>query len=294
MLELFAQLTVNGLVSGSLFALLAISFGVILGTTRTFHFAHGIVYTTAAYAAYGFAEGLSLPLWLAAPLAVIAAALLGVGIEALVYQPLRRLYASPLTVLIASLGVLIIVENAIAIFFSTDAKIIGGFPSRPIVMGEVAFTTLHLTMVLVSWGLFFILLAYLYRTKAGKAMLAVAVSPEMAEIVGIDTRRVFLRAFAIGSALVAPAAILYTLDKGATPDMGVTAVLMAAIAVIVGGVGSLPGAALGGLLIGLARNWGIWLVPSEWQSAIAFGILLVVIVFRPTGLFGVKLRKAEV
>ena len=294
MLELFAQLTVNGLVSGSLFALLAISFGVILGTTRTFHFAHGIVYTAAAYGAYAFAEGLSLPLWLAVGLAVVVAVLLGVGIEVFVYQPLRRLYASPLTVLIASLGVLIIVENAIAIFFSTDAKIVTGFPSRLIVLGEVAFTTLHLAMVLVSWSLFFILLLYLYRTKTGKAMRGVATSPEMAEIVGIDTRRVSVGAFAIGSALAAPAAILYTLDKGATPDMGVTAVLMAAIAVIVGGVGSLPGAALGGMIIGLARNWGIWLLPSEWQSAIAFGILLLVILFRPTGLFGVKLRKAEV
>lgn len=294
MLELFAQLTVNGLVSGSVFALLALSFGVILGTTRTFHFAHGVVYTAAAYAAYAFAEGLRLPLPLAVILAVAAAVLLGVGIEVVVYQPLRRRYASPLTVLIASLGVLIILENAIAIAFSTDAKIIGGFPSRLITMGGVAFTTLHLTMVLVSWALFPALLLYFYRTRSGKAMRAVASRPEMAEVVGIDTRRVFVEAFAIGSALAAPAAILYTLDKGATPDMGVTAVLMAAIAVIVGGVGNLPGAALGGLIIGLARNWGIWLVPSEWQSAIAFGILLVVIVFRPTGLFGVKLRKAEV
>ncbi len=294
MLELFAQLTVNGLVSGSLSALLAISFGVILGTTRTFHFAHGIVYTAAAYATFAFAEGLLLPMWLAVTLAAGAAVLLGVGIEVFVYQPLRRLYASPLTVLIASLGVLIIVENAIAIFFSTDAKVITGFPSRPILLGGVAFTTLHVMMVLVSWGVFVLLLLYLYRTKSGKAMRAVANSPEMAQIVGIDTRRIFVAAFAIGSALAAPAAILYTLDKGATPDMGVTAVLIAAIAVIVGGVGSLPGAALGGLIIGLARNWGIWLVPSEWQNAIAFGILLLVIVFRPTGLFGVKLRKAEV
>ncbi|MBI4610078.1 MAG: branched-chain amino acid ABC transporter permease [Candidatus Rokubacteria bacterium] len=294
MLELFAQLTVNGLIGGSLFALLAISFGIILATTRTFHFAHGIVYTAAAYAAYAFAEKLSIPLGLAVVLAVAAAGLVGVGIEVLVYQPLRRLYASQLTILIASLGVLIIIENAIAIFFGTDAKILSGFPSRLIVLGGVAFTTLHLTVVLVSWGLFGILLLYLYGTRSGRTMRAVANSPEMAEIVGIDTRRVFVTAFAIGSALAAPAAILYTLDKGATPDMGVTAVLMAAIAVIVGGVESLPGAALGGLIIGLARNWGIWLVPSEWQSAIAFGILLVVILFRPTGLFGVKLRKAEI
>jgi branched-chain amino acid transport system permease protein len=293
-LELFAQLTVNGLVSGSLFALLGISFGVILGTTRTFHFAHGVVYTSAAFAAYAFREGLGLPLWLAALLGVGTAVLLGVGIEVVVYRPLRRLYASPLTVLIASLGVLIIVENVMAIFFSTDAKVMSGFPSRVVIAGGVAFTLLHLTIVVVSWVLFGALWLYLHETKTGKAMRAVASRPEMADVVGIDTRRVFVQAFAIGSALVAPAAILFTLDKGATPDMGVTAVLMASIAVIVGGMGSLPGAALGGLIIGLARNWGVWVLPSEWQSAIAFGILVVVIVFRPTGLFGAKLVKAEV
>lgn len=294
MLELFAQLTVNGLVSGSLFALLGISFGVILGTTRTFHFAHGVVYTSAAFAAYAFREGLGLPLWLAALLGVGTAVLLGVGIEVVVYQPLRRLYASPLTVLIASLGVLIIVENMMAIFFSTDAKVMSGFPSRVIIVGGVAFTLLHLTTVVVSWVLFGALWLYLHGTKTGKAMRAVASRPEMADVVGIDTRRVFVQAFAIGSALVALAAILFTLDRGATPDMGVTAVLMASIAVIVGGMGSLPGAALGGLIIGLARNWGVWVLPSEWQSAIAFDILVVVIVFRPTGLFGAKLVKAEV
>lgn len=294
MLELFAQLTVNGIVGGSVLALLALSFGIILGTTRTFHFAHGVVYTVAAYGAYVFAEGVGLPLVVATLLGIVVAVVLGVGIEVVVYQPLRRLYASQLTVLIASLGTLIIIENGLAIAFSTDAKVIGGFPSRPMAVGGVGFTTLHITMVAVSWVLFAALLLYLHGTRSGKAMRAVASRPEMAEIVGIDTRRAFIQAFAIGSALAAPAAILFTLDKGATPDMGVTAVLMASIAVIVGGVGSLPGAAVGGMIIGIARNWGIWFIPSEWQSAIAFGILLVVILFRPTGIFGSKLRTAEV
>jgi branched-chain amino acid transport system permease protein len=293
-LELLAQLTVNGLVSGSLFALLAISFGVILATTKTFHFAHGVVYTSAAFAAYAAREGLGLPLWAATLAGVVTAALLGVSIEVVIYQPLRRLSASPLTVLIASLGVLIIVENVMAILFSTDAKVISGFPSRVIIAGGVAFTLLHLVTVVVAWVLFAALWLYLHRTKAGKAMRAVASRPEMADVVGIDTRAVFIRAFAIGSALAAPAAILFTLDKGATPDMGVTAVLMASIAVIVGGMGSVSGAALGGLLIGVARNWAVWVMPSEWQTAIAFGILVVVILFRPTGLLGVKMAKAEV
>ena len=116
----------------------------------------------------------------------------------------------------------------------------------------------------------------------------------MAAVIGISADRIYLLAFVIGSALVAPASLLVSLHTGLTPSMGMTAIMMGAIAVIVGGLGSIPGAALGALLIGIAENVGVWQIPSEWQSSIAFGILLVFIVFRPTGFFGQKMRKAEI
>ncbi|MBI4590779.1 MAG: branched-chain amino acid ABC transporter permease [Candidatus Rokubacteria bacterium] len=292
-MDLFAQLLVNGVVAGSLYALVACSFGLILGTTGTFHFAHGVVYAAGAYGAY-FAAGLGLPLWAAAGVGIAGAALLGTLIEVVVYRPLRRIAASPLVILIASLGTLIVLENAIAIGFSTDAKVLEGFPRKGIVLGGVGFTTLHVTMVAVSLVLFLGLLAFLRWTRRGKAIRAVANSPEMAEIVGIDTARVFLLVFALGSAMAAPAAILIMLDRGATPDMGMDAILIAAIAVIVGGIGSVPGAALGALIIGLAQNLGVMKIPSEWQAAIAFGVLLLVVILRPRGLVGKKLRRAEI
>jgi len=291
--DLFAQLLVNGVIAGSLYALVACSFGLILGTTGTFHFAHGVVYAAGAYSAY-FAAGRGLPLWAAAGVGIAGAALVGVFIELVVYRPLRRIAASPLVILIASLGTLIVLENAIAIGFSTDAKVLEGFPRRGIIVGGVGFTTLHVTMVGVSLVVFLALLAFLRWTQTGRAIRAVANSPEMAEIVGIDTGRVFLLVFAIGSAMAAPAAILIMLDRGATPDMGMEAILIAAIAVIVGGIGSVPGAALGALIIGLAQNLGVMKIPSEWQAAIAFGLLLVVVVLRPRGLLGKKLRKVEI
>jgi branched-chain amino acid transport system permease protein len=293
-MQLFLQLMVNAVVAGSMYALLAVSFGLILGTTRTFHFAHGVVYTTAAYATYLFADYLGLPLLVSAALAIVVAALLGVAIEIVIYQPLRELYATPLVILISSLGVLIVIENIIAIVFSTDPKTLSGFPNSTIIVGGVAVTTLRLTIVAVSAAIFLLVLLFLFRTRVGKAMRAVANSPEVAQAVGIDKRYIFILAFALGSAVVSPAAILFTLDKGATPDIGMTAVLIAAISVIVGGLGSIPGAVLGGLIIGFAQNLGVWLIPSEWQSTIAFGVLLVVIIFRPTGLMGGKLHKAEI
>ena len=292
-MDLFAQLLVNGVIAGSLYALVACSFGLILGTTGTFHFAHGVVYAAGAYGAY-FAAGRGLPLWAAAGAGIAAAALLGVLIELIVYRPLRKIAASPLVILVASLGTLIVLENAIAIGFSTAAKILEGFPRKVLIVGGVGFTTLHVTMVAVSLVVFLALLAFLRWTRTGRAIRAVATSPEMAEIVGIDTGRVFLLVFAIGSAMAAPAAILIMMDRGATPDMGMEAILIAAIAVIVGGIGSVPGAALGALIIGVAQNLGVMKIPSEWQAAIAFGLLLVVVIVRPHGLLGKKLKKAEI
>lgn len=292
-MDLFAQLLVNGVIAGSLYALVACSFGLILGTTGTFHFAHGVVYAAGAYGAY-FAASRGLPLWAAVGVGIAGAALLGVLIEIVVYRPLRKIAASPLVILIASLGTLIVLENAIAIGFSTDAKVLEGFPRRGVIVGGVGFTTLHVTMVAVSLVVFLGLLAFLRWTRTGRAIRAVANSPEMAEIVGIDTGRVFLLVFAIGSALAAPAAILIMMDRGGTPDMGMEAILIAAIAVIVGGIGSVPGAALGALIIGLAQNLGVMKIPSEWQAAIAFGLLLVVVILRPHGLLGKKLKKAEI
>lgn len=291
---LFAQLVVNGVVAGSLYALVACSFGLILGATGTFHFAHGVVYAMGAYAAYFAATGLGLALAPAVAAGILAAALLGLLIELVIYRPLRRIAASPLVILIASLGVLIVLENAIAIIFSTDAKVLEGFPRRTFIAGGVGFTTLHITMVAVSLAAFLGLLAFLRWTRSGQAIRAVANNPEMATIVGIDTPRVFLLVFALGSAVAAPAAILTMLDRGATPDMGMEAILIAAVAVIVGGIGSIPGAALGALIIGLAQNLGVMTIPSEWQAAIAFGLLLVVVIVRPRGLLGKKLRKAEI
>jgi branched-chain amino acid transport system permease protein len=291
--DLFAQLLVNGVIAGSLYALVACSFGLILGTTGTFHFAHGVVFAAGAYGAY-FATGRGLPLWAAAGAGIATAALLGVLIEVVVYRPLRRIAASPLVILIASLGTLIVLENAIAIGFSTDAKVLEGFPRKALIVGGVGFTTLHVTMVAVSLLVFLVLMAFLRWTQTGRAIRAVANSPEMAEIVGIDTGRVSLLVFAIGSGMAAPAAILIMLDRGATPDMGMEAILIAAIAVIVGGIGSVPGAALGALIIGVAQNLGVMKIPSEWQAAIAFGLLLVVVILRPHGLLGKKLKKAEI
>ena len=133
---------------------------------------------------------------------------------------------------------------------------------------------------------------FLKYTKIGQAMRAVANDPELASVTGIETDRVILSTFALGSALAGIAGILVALDVDMTPTMGMNALLMGVVAVIIGGIGSIPGVALGALLLGMAQQFGIWKISSQWQDAIAFVILLIFLLFRPQGFLGKKVRTA--
>lgn len=294
-MDLLLELVVIGVVVGSIYALLAVGFALIFVTTRLFHFAHGAVYAVAAYTIFFAKQSLGWDILPGMLLALVVAVLVGVGIELGVYRPLRRLGATPLTILIASLGVMIFLQNLLALAFGSDIKNIGaGFPTDIYHVGSLSLTSLQIATVIAAIALFVLLQLYLKFTRTGKAIRAVANNAELSNIIGIGSDRVFILVFAIGSALAAPAALLVSLHTGITPTMGTMAIMVGAVAVIVGGVGSVPGAALGALLIGVAENVGVWRIPSEWQPAIAFGILLVFIIFRPTGFFGQKIRQSEV
>mgnify|MGYP002154868722 CR=1 FL=1 len=292
-MELFLQLAINGITLGSIYLLLGISWGLIFAVTRTFHFAHGATFVVAAYFTYLFQQW-GLALIFAALGGICAAVLFGIAIEGILYRYLRKAFATPLVIFIAALGTLITVENLIAMGFGTDAKPLEGFPIKVIKVGQVGFNNLHVVMVLTAAILLGALMLYLHRTKSGKALRAVISNPEMAEVIGIDTQKFFLLAFALGSFLIAPAGVLITIERGATPDLGHWAILYAFIPVIIGGIGSLPGAALGGIIIGLAESIGIWKISSQWQVGIAFAVLVAVLVLKPTGLFGFRVYRGKI
>jgi branched-chain amino acid transport system permease protein len=280
-----------GVVAGSLYALLAISWGIIFKTTKIFHFSHGIVYSFAGYLLYALFSILHIPFPLAVLGAIGGTVLLGLLHEVGLYRPLRRAGATPFTILVASLGVLIVMENIFLLLAGGETKPVEAYGRHSFILGPVAFSAVHLVIVVSSLVLILGLMLFLYKTRAGKVMRAVASNPEMAQVVGINTHRVYLWAFAIGSALAAAAAILFTLDKGATPYMGTFAVLIAAIAVIMGGVESIGGGALAGFILGMAMSVSVWRLPSEWQYAIAFGIVILVMILRPRGMFGTALEE---
>lgn len=284
-MDLVLQLLVNGLVNGSHYALLGLSFGLIFGTTRITHFAYGPVYALSAYACWWAIAKLGLPLiaGFAAGIAVGAAA--GVLSYALLYRPFERAGSSPLVVLIASLGLFIVLENAIGIVFGTDTKVVPSPPASLFLLGPAAVTSVQLAQVGALAAIVLGLWLFLSRTRFGRAVRAQTDNPEMATIIGIDTVRLSVLVFALGSAIAAVPACLILVKDGATAYMGFLAVFMGFVAVVVGGIGSLRGAVAGGYALGLVESLGLWKIPSEWQSTIAFVVLFMVLLFRPQGLF---------
>lgn len=284
-LGLAAQLAANGLIAGSLYALLGVSWGLIFATTKIFHFAHALTLAVATYGAVLVVEraGLGLPLGFVA--AAVVGCLFGLAIEVGVYRPLRRVNATQLNVFLASLGFLIAGESVLLILFGPEARALPGFAVEGIAVGPVAFTTIEALWIGASWALVLALMAWLRFTRWGRAIRAVASNPDLAQCVGVDRARVFVLVFAVGSTLVGIGGALIALRDTASPFMGVQPVLAAFIAVFLGGIGSIPGAIAGGLVLGLAENMGGLFLPGHWQGVIAFVVLFVVLVVRPSGLF---------
>ena len=289
-MDLLLQLFVNGIVNGSHYALLGVGFGLIFATTRIVHFAYGPVFTFAAYIGWLVAGAAGLPVWLGLVAAMLAAVALGLLSYLLVYRPLELRNAPPLVPLIASLGLYIVIENLVGILFGTGVRVVEDLDYGIFLIGPVFFTSIHIWQVASLVVIAGALIAFLRLTRYGKAILAMTDDPEMARIIGIDTLRVTLLVFAIGSAVSAVPAVLILLKDGASTHMGFAAVFMGFVAVIVGGVGSLKGAVAGGYLLGLVQSLGLWQIPTEWQGSIAFVVLYLMIMLRPEGLFGVRGR----
>jgi len=292
---LFLQLLLNGIVVGSLYAILGISFTAIFAPTRIFHFMHASVYLYAGYFLYQFAMGWGWPLSVSILGAVLLAGIMGVLAERVIYSPLRRMGAGAMEMLLSSFGGYIVLQNVILLVWKSDPRTVQ-IPEvlhHGIPIGLLTFTPLDIITVITS-GLALVSIAIFMRyTKIGKAMRAVENDPTGATITGIPTEWVRLVSFFLGSILVAVAAAFHVLDKGLEPTIGVNAVLVATVAMIVGGVGSYSGAALAGLMLGVAENLGIWQIPSEWKNTITFSVLVLFILLRPRGFFGHRITRYE-
>lgn len=288
------QLLANGLIAGAIYVLIALGFSIIYKTVRFFHFAHGVVYVVGAYAAYGLLtiipESWGIGSWLlAVPLGIAVSAALGVGIDQGIYRPLRQRKASNLILLLASFGVFIFIQNLIALIFGNQILTLrsGEVHEGWQVLGAV-ITPTQVLIIGASLVIFLLCWWLVAKTRLGRSIRAVADDSVGASVCGINPERTIMWAFFIGSALAGIAGILISLETNLEPTMGFNAILKGIIASIIGGIGSIPGALVGGLFLGLVENLGIAFIPAGWKDAIAFAVLIIFLLLLPQGFFGRK------
>lgn len=283
---LLSQLTVSGVIVGSTYAALGVGFGLIYATTKIFHLAHAVAYASAAYAAVWCSNNLGAPLPVALIGGLVTGVLFGVGIETLFYRPMRSRSATLLSIFLVSLGISVAFPNLLQIVFGPENQTIPRIPNPTYSVGSVTVSRQDLISFAVSWLLVIGCILFIQRTRFGRSVTAMRTNPVMAEAVGVDANRVYVVVFAVGSLLAAASGILFTMNGVATPTMGVAPVLTGFIAAFLGGIGSLWGASLGGLLLGLVSSWSAMWLQADYGPVVVFGAMFIVLLVRPQGLLG--------
>lgn len=286
------QQIINGLALGSVYALIALGYTMVYGIIGLINFAHGDVYMIGAFIGFLVVTYFKLNFISALLIAMIGSALLGIIIEKAAYKPLRK--APKISLLITAIGVSLLLENA-------TRQIVGPNPrsypdeilkQKMITIGALQINNLQIIILLISIILALILQYIVFKTKLGKAMRAVAFNKDAALLMGINVDRIISYTFAIGSALAGAAGVLVgILYSRIEPYMGIMPGLKAFIAAVLGGIGVIPGAVFGGLFMGVAETMTKAYISSSLSDAIAFGILIIVLIIKPTGLLGSKVSE---
>jgi branched-chain amino acid transport system permease protein len=285
---LLLNLVIDGLTLGCIYSLLAVGFSLLWWIEGIVHIAHGAVMLAGGFALYCVLHLAGWPVPLALIAGMLGAAVTGLIAETCIYQPLLRRGTDEMGLLTASLGSLIVVEYALTILFGPEGVTLDAGELRtPVMRGLPTVLDRFSTIILVTTGLIFLLLtATLKRTTLGREMRAVAANTELAHILGINTRVVYLATAAIAAALSLPPAGFLLFSTGLVPPDALHVVLVAAVVAIIGGRGSLLGALVAGLLIGLAESAMTWHFAAGWRQLVTFVFLYVLLLVRPQGLFG--------
>jgi branched-chain amino acid transport system permease protein len=288
--SIIPQLIINSVIAGSIYSLIALGFNLIFGTTEFFNMTHGVISAIGGYAVFLLFKKLGLDLYLTITIAVLFSGFVGYLSEKLIFLKMRNKKASGMVMLVASLGLFTALQAIIAIFFSSQfqtlSKNIGTTKVYNFFGGIMTQTQL---IILVTSILIMVVLGFVIKkTKFGKAVQAIGDDVEVAKIVGIDTNKIIAKVFFIGSAIAGVAGIAIGFDTGIEPTMGMSLLFKGVIASIIGGVGNVYGGVFGAFLLGFVENFGIWKISGEWKDAIAFGVLILFLIFRPNGIFKKK------
>lgn len=287
------QFIINGLIIGSVYALVALGFSLIYHTTRVFHLAHGAIFTSSAYLVYLFYTRLGAPLSLSILLSLVCTVSLGFFIEKVIYEPVLTERFNQSVSFISSLGTYIVIVNVIALLAGNETKILlpGSKPTLP--LGPVILTRIQIEQLLISLLVIGLVFLFLTKSKFGYIIRALADNSQLISILGVKVGKVRSSVVGLGSGLAGIAAILVTLDTGMDPYIGLEFILVAAVATIIGGIGRYGGTILGAALLGVMQQIVIWLISAQWQSAITFLVLLSMLFFRPQGLLSPRMRVEE-
>ncbi len=285
---LLLNLFLDGVTTGAVYALIAVGFSLLWWLADIVHLAHGGIMLAAGYAIFFTVSGLGLPLPLGIVAGLAAAVLLGLAMDNLVYQPMRARGSSEMTLLTASLGALIVLEYGLTLAFGPEGVAIdAGALRAPVLPGILPAVDYYAVVtVAVTLAVFLGLAAFIRHTAIGKAMRAVAENSTLAEVIGLRALHVQRMATIVAAALVTPAAALLLYSNGVAPSDALRVVLIAATIAIIGGRGSIAGALLGGLLVGVAEAVMQWKFSAGWRQMVTFGFLYLILLWRPQGLFG--------
>ena len=285
------QTLISGLRLGSIYALMALGYTMVYGIAKMLNFAHGDIIMVGAYAVISTVSLAQLPGVVGVAVSVVVCVLLGVTIEFLAYRPLRK--AQSLAVLITAIGVSYLLQSLALLVFKSEPMAFPTIIDIPSVkLGEVVIDGMTILTLAVTAVIMVSLSLFINKTRLGKAMRAVSEDKDAAELMGISVNRTITMTFAIGSALAAVASIFY----GATytyikPTTGSMPGIKAFTATVFGGIGSIPGAMLGGILLGIIEQLSQRYISTLWTNAIVFGVLVLVLVVKPTGLLGKKISE---
>ncbi len=285
-MDILPQLILNSIIAGSFYALLAMSFNLVFGATKFFNFAHGSFAVVGAYAVFYFSKTLDLPIYLAILLGISLAGIVGLVVDKIIFLPLRKRKSTNLVTMVASIGLFSVIQAIVAILFTSQFQTLSSpnTTQKLFQISSAVFTQTQLVLFICAFSVFFALILLLKYTLFGKAINALSDDEEVAKIVGINTHKLIGYIFIIGASIAGLTGILMGFDTGLEPIMGLNLFLKGVIAVIIGGIGSISGGFLGGFLLGFVENFGIWKISGEWKDAIAFGLLILFLLFRPSGI----------
>lgn len=291
-MDLFVQLLLNGLVAGSLYGLVAVGFALIFGATRHFHISHAGVFSSAGYLAVIAAKDLGVPTGLAPFVGLLLAVLLGVLLVRFLYVPLGRRGGAGFILFLVSLGALVIMDNLFTISLGArPAKLVlGDWFDNKVTVSQWSMTFGQVVLVVLTLVMFGALVGLLTGTRAGKLIKAYSGNPEFVEVVGKRPQRVLVLVYAAGSLFAAIAGLYVAADTGMQPGLGESYFIISIMAVFIGGIGSVVGAFVAAMTLGILQNILLMQIDAEWTLPVIFALFLVLITVSPAGLSSLQLK----